>query len=464
MLTQSRITKEIKACLFLAIPLAAAQLAQSATGFVDTVMMGVLGSQALAAGGLGTGIFVYLLMVSSGIVSAVSPLVAEAYGAEDARKVGRVTRQGLWLAAFFSVPLTVLVWNAAPLLRVVGQSEAAIALTESYLKAIAWGMFPGLMFAVLRSTVTALSHARIVMGIVLLGTAVNAVGNYILATGKFGFPALGLAGIGWASVLSLWSMLLILIGYIWVQPGLKSYTLFRSLHRFEPDIFWELVRVGLPIGGLISIEGGMFTLATFLMAQFGTATLAAHQVALQSAAIAFNVPLGVSFAATIRVGQLLGQKDFRGVRLAGLIGIALGALFMCCTALLFWTNPEGVVGLYLDVQNPANADVIQVAKTMLGIAAIFQIVDGIQVVAAGALRGLKDTRTPMLVAFLAYWCVGLTTGLTFAYGFGIGGSGIWWGMAAGLAMAAVVLTTRFSRLSQLLRSPNALHPSIHRAS
>jgi len=316
-----------------------------------------------------------------------------------------------------------------------------------------WGVFPALGFAALRSTASALAHARIVMLIVVIGTAINAIGNYGLALGKWGLPALGLAGIGWASTLSLWSMFAILLGYLSLHSAFQPYRLFHPLFRFNRAVFTELVRIGLPIGGLISIEGGMFTLATFLMAQFGTTTLAAHQVALQTAAIAFNVPLGMSFATTVRVGQLLGQKDFHGVRLAGIIGIAMGGLFMVSTAILFWTQPQSIVDLYLNLADPENASVLQLAKTMLGIAAIFQIVDGLQVVAAGALRGLKDTRTPMLVAFFAYWCIGLPTGLTFAYGFGLGGAGIWWGMATGLAVAALILTTRFLRLSQPRRSP-----------
>lgn len=453
MLTQSRVFDEIKASLQLAIPLATAQLAQSATGFVDTLTMGLLGSEALAAGGLGAGIFAYSMMLTAGIVSAVSPLVAEAFGAQRSLQVGQVTRQGLWLATLLSIPLTGLVWNGAWLVRLVGLSDQAIALTNSYLTAIVWGIFPGLCFAALRSTASALSQARIVMIIVVFGTALNAIGNYGLALGKWGLPALGLAGIGWSSTISLWFMFLVLLAYLGLHPAFKVYALFRQLFRFNYSVFAELIRIGLPIGGLISIEGGMFTLATFLMARFGTTTLAAHQVALQSAAIAFNVPLGMSFATTVRVGQLLGQKDFHGVRLAGIIGIAMGGLFMTLTAILFWTQPQSIVDLYLDLSDPNNAAVMELAKTMLGIAAVFQIVDGLQVVAAGALRGLKDTRTPMLVAFFAYWCVGLPTGLAFAYGLGLGGAGIWWGMAAGLAVAAIILTHRFSRLSQPQRSP-----------
>ena len=460
MLTRSRVTAEIRECLYLATPLAAAQLAQSGTGFVDTIMMGLLGSESLAAGGLGATAFTFVLLVATGVISAVSPLTAEAYGAGQAERATCVVRQGLWLATLLAIPLTFLALNASPILRLIGQNPDTIALTQRYLSAIAWGYFPALGFVALRSFVSALSKPRSVMVIVVLGTLFNIAGNYILMFGKLGFPAMGLAGIGWASTFSLWTMFIILLVYIRCQPALSQYSVFRHLHRFERKTLRELLTVGLPISGMIAVEAGLFTVTTFLMGQFGTTPLAAHQIALQSAAISFNIPLGISLATTVRVGQLVGKQDFEASHLAGFIGIGLGALTMGLTALLFWMAPENVVALYLDVNNPANAEVVALAKILLGVAAVFQIVDGIQANAAGALRGLKDTQVPLLVATVCYWGIGLPSGIVLSRQFNLDGVGLWWGLAIGLTGVAIALPLRFHRYAKHLdRLKQATHNS-----
>lgn len=443
-LTKSRVFTEIKACLALAIPLAGAQLAQSAVSFVDTVMMGWLGSETIAAGGLAAMMFNTLLITSTSLISAVSPLSAEAYGAGKLKQVEKVVRQGLWLALVLSIPLTLLLLNAASLMQFLGQEPATVALSETYLKAIAWGMFPGLGFAVLRFFTSALSLTRPIIIVMLAGTVLNIVGNYVLMLGKFGLPALGLAGIGWASAISLWSMFIVLAVYCLFQPQLRQYQVFQKLHHFDWRVLGNLLRVGIPIGILTGTEIGLFTVTAFLMGQLGTVTLAAHQIALQTAALTFNVPLGIALATTVRVGQQLGKHDRSGSQLAGFVGIGLGAAFMAAMAVVVWLIPERIVSLYLDINNPVNAEVVALAKVLLGIAAVFQIADGVQVTANGALRGRQDTTIPMLIGLFAYWCVGLTSGYILGLQLGYGGAGLWWGLAIGLAVAAVILTWRFS--------------------
>jgi len=443
-LSKSRVIAEIKECLLLAVPLAGAQLSQAATTFVDTVMMGILGSHIIAAGALGAATFFLLLNVGSAIISAVSPLAAEAYGAGRVEQVGRVVRQGLWLSVILAVPMTVLIWHSGSLLRLLGQDPGNVALASSYLRAIAWGYLPGLGFAVLRSFVSALSQPRPVIVVMIGGTLFNVAANYVLAFGKFGLPALGIAGLGWASALSLWGMFAALAIYILSQPQLRVYGAFANLHQFESKGFGELVRVGVPIGVLAAVEGGFFTFVTFLMGQLGTVTLAAHQIALQTAVVTFTIPLGISMASTVRVGQLMGQENRKGARLAGFVGIGIAALFMAIMGILFWTIPGTIVSLYIDPANPANASVVSLAKALLGVAAMFQLADGIQVTAAGALRGLKDTRVPLLIGTLAYWGIGLPCGYILGMVWGFGGVGLWWGFAIGLAVAAGILTWRFS--------------------
>jgi MATE family multidrug resistance protein len=444
---QSRIIAEVKESLNLAVPFALAQLAQSTTGFVDTVMMGWLGSDTLAAGALGAVTFTFLLMIMAATVSAVSPLVATAYGAGNTQEVGQVVRQGFWLAVILAMPVILLLWFSAPLLRAFGQDPDNIALATTYLHAIVWGYLPGLGFAVLRNFVSALSKPRPVIVIIVAGTFINIAGNYVLMFGKLGFPAFGLAGIGWASTVSLWTMFVALGLYVLVHKQFAMYRVFHNLAQFDRHIFWQLLQTGAPIGMLAIVEAGLFTFTTFLMGQLGTVTLAAHQIALQSAAYTFMVPLGVSLATTVRVGQLIGQGNSKAARLAGYVGISLGGLFMAGMAVLFWIIPETVISLYIDINDPENAAVISQAKALLGVAAMFQIVDGVQVCAAGALRGLKDTRIPMLIGILAYWCIGFSCSYFFGFQLGFGGLGLWWGLAIGLLVAAIALTCRFSQLS-----------------
>jgi MATE family multidrug resistance protein len=443
----SRLLAEIRESTNLAAPLASAQLAQATTGFVDTVMVGMLGSQSLAAGGLGAITFSALLIIGINVVSAVSPLVAEAYGSEKFYQVGRVANHGLWLALILSIPITVLIWNAAPLLRLLGQEEANVVLAESYLRAIVWGFPPALAFAALKSFVAGLSKPRSVMVIMVLSVVLNGAANYVLMFGKFGLPALGLAGAGWASTICYWSMFIALAVYILRQQSLNCYQVFWDLPYFNGSIFWNIVKIGWPIGVLAAFETGMFTITTFLAGHLGTTTLAAHQIAIQTATVTFMVPLGISQATTVRVGRFMGQRHITNAQLSGYVGIGLGALFMSVMALLMWMFPQFIVSIYLDIQNPENQSVVAIATSLLSVAAIFQIFDGIQVIAAGALRGLQDTHIPMMIGIVSYWVVGFSSSAVLGVGLKLGGVGLWYGLALGLAVAAIILTWRFHRLA-----------------
>ncbi|MFN6571612.1 MATE family efflux transporter [Dendronalium sp. ChiSLP03b] len=448
---------EIKQCLLLAVPLAAAQLAQSATGFVDTAMMGWLGSQTIASGGLGAAIFTFLLLIITGIVSAVSPLAAQAKAARKPEQVGKIVQQGLAISLLLGIPIVIVLWNGGALLLLLGQNAATAALAQNYLRAIALGFLPGLGLAVLKGFLSALFQPQVITIAVVLGTLLNITANYVLMFGKLGLPALGLAGIGWASTLSLWSMFIALFIYIYSQHRFSSYRIFHTSFKYtftqeNRRIFWEIFQVGLPIGGLIAVEAGLFTVVTFLLGQLGTISLAAHQIALQTASMSFQIALGISLATTVRVGQLAGERDNSGARLAGYVGISLGALSMAIAGIIFWLLPKSVVSLYLDIKNPSNEYVVNLAVELLAIAAIFQIVDGVQVTAAGALRGLRDTRIPLLIGIFAYWGVGLSTGYALGIWLKYGAIGLWWGLAIGLASAAIVLTWRFSILQSITDS------------
>ena len=429
----------------LAAPVVVTQVAHVSMGFVDTVMVGRLGPDALAGVALGNTLFYTATIFCMGVVLAVGPMVSQAFGAGRDEPIGRSVRQGLWLSAMLAVPATVFMLSATPVLRILGQSEPNIERAAAYLHAICWGIFPFLGFAAFRSFNEAVSNPRPVTVIALCGVAVNVGANYALMFGKLGLPALGLVGTGWASTLVFWLMFLTLMAYSARSRRYSPYRIFSKFGRPDPHYFRELFRIGWPIGASMGIEMSLFMIAVMMMGWIGTAQLAAHQVAIQCAAFTFMVPLGIGMASSVRVGHAAGAGDRDGVVRAGFVGIGLAVAFMSLAGVLFWTAPRAVISLYLDLDEPSNAAVIDIAVSLLGIAAVFQVFDGVQVSAMGALRGLKDTRTPMMLAMVAYWPVGLTAAYGLAFVLDLEEIGLWWGLVSGLACAATLLTIRFLR-------------------
>lgn len=449
---RSNIQREIREFLKLAIPLASAQVAQAATGFVDTVMMGWLGQESLAAGGLAAMIFMALMMTGIGIISGVSPLVAEAHGAKQNRRVGQVTRQGLWIALLLSIPGMQIIANLDTLMHQFGHSATTVRLADTYLSVMAWGLFPAIGFAVLRGCIVSLSEARPIMVIVIAATGFNAIGNYGLAFGKLGFPEMGIAGLAVASIGAHWIMFLSLLGYmLWHKP-LREYSLFQTLHRLEPKIVQQLLWVGVPIGIAAVLEYGLYTTVTFMMGALGTPVLAAHQVVLQTVMVIFMVPLAMSYAATVRIGQWFGQRNWLQVRQAAYVSIGLAVMFMLVTAIALFTHPEQIIGLYLNLDDPGNDNVLRVAVSIMSIAAFGQILDGVQRTANGILQGLQDTRVPMLLGTVSYWGIGLTTSYFLGFHTNLGGMGVWIGSYTGLATAAIAFVLRFWRITSKQKS------------
>lgn len=440
--------------LTLAGPVVITQLAYISLGFVDTVMVGRLGPDSLAAVALGNTMFYTATIFCMGVVMAVGPMVSQAFGAGDDDPIGRSVRQGMWLAAALTIPAFLFVWNAAPILRLLGQSEPTIESAAAYLKAISWGVFPFLGFSALRGFNEAVSNPRPVTAIALVGLVMNIGANYVLMFGKLGFPAMGLVGTGWASTVVFWTIFLGLVLYSVAKKSYSQYRIFSKLGRPDPHYFKELFRIGWPIGASMGVEMSLFMIAVMMMGWIGTAQLAAHQVAIQCAAFTFMVPLGIGMASSVRVGQAMGANDRDGVVRAGFVGIGLSVAFMTAAAILFWAAPRSVISLYLDLGSPDNAPVIDIAVTLLGIAAVFQVFDGVQVSAMGALRGLKDTKTPMMLAMVSYWPVGLSAAYGLAFVLDLAEVGLWWGLVLGLGSAAILLTIRFFRQT----TPNKFAP------
>lgn len=444
---KSQLGAESREFLKLAVPLASAQVAQAGVGFVDTIMMGHLGAESLAAGGLASTTFQLLLNIASGIVMAVSPLVAEAYGAGRKSQIEQIVRQGLWLSLLLGFPMMVAIAHLDAALSFLQQPVAIVSLAKPYFYFISWGILPALGFAMLRGYVSALAQAHVVIGIVAIGTLFNAIGNYALGFGKFGFPRMELAGLGLASGLSFWVMFLLFLLYTLRHPQLKEYRFLQGFHCIKLKLIKRLITIGTAIAVTIALEYGLFAAITFLMGILGTEVLAAHHTVYQTMYIIFMVPLGMSYAVTARVGQWLGQRDLNSARQAGYVGIAFVMLFMGLTAIALVVYRHQVIGMYLDIQNPVNAEVLALALPMVIVSALAQLLDGIQRVAMGALYGLQDTRIPMLLSGIAFWGIGLTSGYLLGFPLGFGGVGLWIGQSLGVAVAGVIFVWRFHQLT-----------------
>jgi MATE family multidrug resistance protein len=445
---------EAQEFLKLAIPLAGAQVAQAITGFVDTVMMGWLGQTSLAAGGLAVMVFMTFLLTGTGILSGVSPLVSAAYGGQQFERVGQIARQGLWLALLIGLPGMIIVGHLESLMTGLGQDPTVIMLSGIYLRMIAWGLLPGLGFVALRGVVTSLSLARPIIVIGVTANLLNVLGNYVFAFGKFGLPRMELAGLALSSAIAHWVMFLGLLGYVLWQRSraLRPYALFQRLHRLDLGILGRLLSLGLPIGASTILEHGLFTVITFLMGALGTSVLAAHQLALQTVVVIFMVPLGMSFAATIRVGRWVGQRNWPQVQQAAFVSIGLSATFMAGAAIALIVYAQPIIGLYLNGNDPANQGVVEVGIVLLIVAGFGQIVDGIQRTTNGVLQGMQDTRIPMLLGVVAYWGVGLTSSYFLGFHTSLGGIGVWVGSYIGLSVAAISFVWRFQTLLRKRRS------------
>jgi MATE family multidrug resistance protein len=443
----SGISAELRATLALATPLAAANLAQMAMAVTNTVMVGRLGAMPLAAAGLGGMIFFSIGVMLQGILFAVAPLAAHALGAGDRRAAGRIAGAGLALAVLLALPFVAALTSLDRLLEWFGYDAALATEIGRYLRALAWGGPAFLAFAVLRSLFAALSRTRPVMIVLFICVAGNAVLNWMLIFGHLGTPAFGVAGSGYASSINQWLMLAGLALCTRIMPGLAGLRVLRNACAASRTQMGNILRLGLPIGGLRGMEVGVFLAAGLLMGLLGASALGAHQLVLNCASISFMVPLGLGQAATVRVAYEIGSGRAFAARRAGFVALALGVGFMSAAALVLWTVPEAIIAVYVDIADPANYETVKIARRLIVIAAIFQVFDGMQVIAAGALRGYRDAFVPMLIAAFGYWGTGFLGGWLLAFPLGYGAVGLWWGLALGLAVVAMLLTLRLHLLA-----------------
>ncbi|MYZ47981.1 MATE family efflux transporter [Propylenella binzhouense] len=447
---------EARATLSLAWPIILTNLAQTGMTATDVVLMGWLGPDRLAAGALASNLYFVFLIFGIGLLGATAAMVARELGRRfnSVRDVRRTVRQGLWSAAAITVPVWLVLWNAEPILvGLLGQDPALARRAAAYMHALQWSMLPFLCYIVLRSFVAALERPVWALLVGAVAIAVNAVLDWLLMFGALGLPRLELVGAGLATTICSTLMFLGLAAIVSRDRRFRRYRVFGRLWRADWPRLGQLWGLGLPIAAAVLFEVSIFNAAVFLMGLIGPASLAAHSIAIQLASLAFMVPMGFGQAATVRVGRAFGAGDVEAIGRAGWTAYVLGVGFMALTALAMVTIPRLLVGVFLDVRDPENAEVVALAVTFLGFAALFQIFDGAQAVGSGMLRGLHDTRVPMFIALFGYWGVGLPLGALLAFRFGLAGSGIWIGLASGLAVVALLMTARWVRRKRLGLTP-----------
>ncbi|MDE2234239.1 MAG: MATE family efflux transporter [Gammaproteobacteria bacterium] len=443
---------EAAATLLLAGPLIIHNLALVGMSLTDTIMAGLLGSKVLAAVAVGSNLWAPVFLFALGVLMAQSPTTAHLHGAGKNREIGDYARQMAWLSQALGWGGFMLLRHSAPFMRMIHIEADIIPGASAYLRALAWGL-PGVcLYQTLRFTSEGIGHTRPMLAMATLGLMVNGVLDYLLMYGKLGLPALGAVGCGYATAASQWLMFLALLLYMRRRPLYRPLEIFRRFEwpRWAPQR--ELIWLGVPIGIGIFMESSLFAGVGLMMGTLGTNTVAAHQIALNYASFVFMVPMSIAFAISVRVGQALGRGDPHAARLAGFAGIGVCACFELLSALSMLLFPDWIVGVYTH-----DAGVARIAVGLLYIGAVFQLSDGLQTSAAGALRGYKDTRMPMLITIVAYWLVGFPLAWLFGVPLHLGPQMIWVGFIAGLTVAAVLLMRRFMLLS---RSPSRTAASI----
>jgi MATE family multidrug resistance protein len=441
---------ELRATLKLAWPLILANLTQQLIQATDVLLMGRLGATQLAAATLALNLTFTFNMFLFGLVTASSPMMASALGrrSNNVRDVRRTFRAGLWLLILALPPYWLLLWHVGDFMRAFGESEELARQGQIFLRAYMWSTAPWLLFQLLRNFVAALERPRVVLWLSLAGIAINALLSWSLIFGHFGLPELGLAGGGVGSTITWLLLCAALVFVASSDRQFRRFRLFGNWWRFDGQRTWAMVKLGFPIGITMALEMGVFALAAYFMGWIGAPAVAAHAVALQIAALTFMVPLGLGQAATVRVGLAFGRRDPEAVTRAGWTSWFTGVAFMGVMAIPMWAAPRQLVTLFLD-ETAQNAGVIALAVGFLKVAAAFQLFDGAQVIGAGMLRGLHDTRWPLVFAAVGYWGVGLGIGSWLAFGADWKGLGIWIGLASGLAAVAVLMLARWSMRERL---------------
>lgn len=434
--------KHMRAILVLGLPLIGSHLAQFAVHVVDTIMLGWYDLTALAASVLAGTFFFVVFIMGSGFAFAVMPMVADASERGDAQRIRRVTRMGLWLSVLYAVVfLPTMIWSEAVLLR-LGQSQELARLAQDYLRIAGFGLFPALGVMVLKSYLAAMERTQVVLWVTLAGVGVNAGLNWVFIFGNAGMPEMGLRGAALASVMTHGVSLLALALYVTRTQGLREHALFQRLWHPDTEAMREVARLGWPIGLTNLAESGMFSASALIVGMIGTVPLAAHGIALQIASATFMVHIGLSQAVTVRAGRAIGRGDVTGLGRGAVAGCILSLAAVGLAMLAFLGAPELLIKGFIAPDEPERAAILVIGTALLAVAALFQLVDAGQVMALGVLRGIQDTRVPMVMAVFSYWAMGVPACYVLGITLGYGVVGAWAGLVIGLFFATILLWWR----------------------
>jgi MATE family multidrug resistance protein len=435
----------LSAHLALGLPLIGSHMAQMAIGMTDTIMLGWYDVEALAALVLANTFYIVLFLFGSGFAFAVMPLVSAAAEQDDQIRIRRVSRMGLWVSAGFALAVLPLLWFSAPLMRAMGQEPALAEGAQSYLRIMGWGIIPALAVMVLKSYLSALERTRVQLIVVIAAAIANAGVNYLLIFGNYGAPELGIRGAAIASLLV--QVISVVALALYAVRSFPAHTLFQRLWRPDWEALREVTAMGWHVGLTVLAEVGLFSFSAILVGLLGTVPLAAHGIALQIASISFMVPLGLSNAATVRAGRAYGRGDGAALRQGALAAYSLGVGWAVLAVVLFLSMPTLLVGGFIGPDEPLRDQILEVGRRLLFMAALFQLADATQVLSVSLLRGMLDTRAPMMIAASSYWLIGAPAAWIFGITLGLGASGVWLGLVVGLATAALWLGLRFWRRS-----------------
>ena len=439
---------ELAETVRLALPMALTQLSQIAMMTTDLAFIGRLGGQAVAAAALAGTVYFVSFTFGMGLTSAVAPLAAQAFGADDPKMVRRSLRTGLWASLLLSLPIMMFPLRGEQILLLLGQAPHIARLAQNYLFGLAWGIAPALWFLAIRSFMGAVNRPQPVLWITLAAIPVNALLVYLLMYGKLGLPRLELFGAGLATTLVNCATFAAALWFATRRKPFNDYHVLARLWRIDWSLMRQLFVIGLPISLAFLLEYGMFSAAALLMGLIGTSALAAHQIALQVTAILFMIPFGISMAATVRVGQAVGRNDVAGVRRAGLVAMLLGIAIAIILTFAVVATRFDIAEFFLSTAVDDTTATIALAAALLLVGTSFFVTDAIQSIAVGSLRGLKDTHIPLLFAGVGYWLIGFPLSWLFGFHSGLGAPGVWVGLSIGTAVYATLLVVRFRRLTR----------------
>ncbi|MCW5964485.1 MAG: MATE family efflux transporter [Bryobacterales bacterium] len=446
MLSLSAIRRELPPMTKLALPVVLAELGWMAMTVVDTMMVGRLSAEAIGAVSFGALFVNVLTFFSLGLLLGLDTLISQAFGANNLKRCNHCLIQGVWIAVALTPLVTAVAFSLLPVARNWGADPRVVADAIPYLKTLVWSTLPLLLYVVFRRYLQSMNRVAPVMFALVSANLVNALVNWLLVFGSLGFPALGVEGAGWATFFSRVYMFAVLAVFVWIKERAQSTGLFQASRRFDWPVVKELVVLGFPVAMQISAEYGVFALATAFIARLDALSLAAHQIALNVASVTFMVPLGVSSAGAVRVGQAVGRRDALGAVVSGWTAILLGTGFMLCAAAFLFLCPEVVLRIFT-----TDRSVFGLGVSLLFLAAAFQFFDGIQVTAGGVLRGIGDTRTPMFSNLVGHWLLGLPVGYALCFWMGWEAVGIWVGLSLGLIFVAIALLWTWHKRSHHMR-------------